>query len=611
MPLLEITVHGHLLVAGSQVPGLGVDLATARRSDGRGLVPYIPATALRGAVRLQLEALLQGAGRGGIGPYPLDDGIPRERLAGDLVARLFGYSGERGSRSGAQEGLLRFGDALPVDGPAAARAVAVRPGLELDDHLGTAAERKLFFREVAEAAAAPLVFRAELDTGGAVDEEIRVLRAAIETTDALGAGKAKGGGAVSIRWLYEPGGATTSVVGDPASAARARLTFTLREPAHLGDGGPAGNHHATRTWVPGATVRGAVAWALLRAGTTAPDSSEFRALFLDEADPVSFGDALPTHTPEVDPAVRPATRRECRSADKQPADVLISELARERVNRALEAAGSPVRLRADDGAARFDPVSARPAHDLLKRTRTRVSIDRHTGTAMDGRLFSIEQLEPWLATKTPGEAARRATFVSWVEGLTPAAATLLAELDGVPLFLGAGRHHGLGSVDAEVRFEAAPEPAGAEEAVLALARAIDASAAAFAAQAGVAAPGVQAVPLALVASSDYVPGDPSAPHPLAEAGLAGLPEVAGLSRTFLNAGAAGGYDQRQAAAPLKDLLPAIGAGSVFVYDVEPGALPGLLARLLPALRRGVGRRVDSGCGRFELFRPIRSERVPL
>src|SRR5947208_3194570 len=137
MPTLEITLQGHLLVAGSRESALGADLATARSFDGRDEVPYIPATALRGAVRMQLEALLLGSGKPAADPYPLErEGETREPdQFADLVTRLFGFSGREGERHGSREGALRFSDALPVpkDRTRALAAVRVRPGVELDD----------------------------------------------------------------------------------------------------------------------------------------------------------------------------------------------------------------------------------------------------------------------------------------------------------------------------------------------------------------------------------------------------------------------------------------------------------------------------------------------
>ncbi|MCP4660334.1 MAG: hypothetical protein GY856_33455, partial [bacterium] len=70
MPRLDITLNGHLLIAGGQASALGVDLATTRRFEGGCWVPYIPATAVRGAVRIRLESLLRGRRHEVAGPYP-------------------------------------------------------------------------------------------------------------------------------------------------------------------------------------------------------------------------------------------------------------------------------------------------------------------------------------------------------------------------------------------------------------------------------------------------------------------------------------------------------------------------------------------------------------
>lgn len=606
MPRLKVTLLGHLIVAGGQASGLGVDLATARRLVGNEMVPYIPATALRGAVRIQLEALLRAvpdlAGGEVTTPYTLEEATPGEPPE-DLVARLFGCSGSKGERFGGREGCLRFGDALPADPSRARRALALRPGVEIDDHTAAAADKKLFFREVTEASAEPLVFYADLHTGSAAEEDLGYLQAAVETTEAIGAGKSSGGGAVSIAWLSEePRAGRARVVGEPTTARRARLLCTLLEPLHVGDGGPYANHHATRGHVPGATVRGAVAWALLRSGKARPEEAGFRALFLDEEEPVSFGDALPAGGAEEEPWIAPVTVRRERGGGHQLHDLLVPELARERVNAALAERG--LYLRADEGSTRLDPVLARPAGGLLRRTRTRVSIDRHTGTAAPSRLFSIEQIEAWTDTGEPPEPAR---FVSWVEGLGPEAGETVARLAGLQVLIGAGRNHGMGAVEMAVRLEGEPALAGLEGEGLALADAVEKAAVGYAQRAGLgAAPPLAGVTeravVAFVALSDYVP-EAGATHPLAELG-----ETIGLLRQFVEPGVVGGYDQRPAGgrrAALKDLLPAVGAGSVFVYEIERAAVVPLLARVLPKLRRGVGRRREGGCGRFGLYVPAK------
>ena len=616
MPLLEITVQGHLLVAGGQASESGVDLSTARRVIQDKLVPYIPATALRGAVRIQLEALLRGGGYGHevVGPYPFDgpEGSDASEPGG-AVARLFGFSGPTGERRGSGEGAIRFSDATPLDLAQAETALRVRPGVELDNFSATAEDRKLFFREVAEVSSEPLVFRSYLtvvEPTRLKEKDIDLLRAAVETTDAIGAGKSKGGGEVFIRWTDEAAPASSRIQGDPETATRARLVLTLLEPAHFGDGGPYGNHHATRTYIPGATVRGAVAWSLLRNGCVKPEDAAFKAMFL-EGPPVSFGDALLVHDPASDPVLFSATARKRRGAKHDLRNILVTEVSRQRVNELLAESG--LYLRTDDGDERLDPVESRPAEGLVRETRTRVSIDRWTGTAAESRLFSIEQLDPVLF---PGDVRKSipARFVSEVEGLNPATARLLAELAGVTVLVGAGRKHGLGLVEVDVRFER-ERIEGAAEKVRNLAAVLDSRAADLARRAGFKIPLAEdgRLPLVLVALSDYVPSGKEADHPLAEPETTTLElDVAGPVRRFLSSGEAGGYDQRpEGGAPLKDLLPALGTGSVFVYSVPESDLQSTLDRLLPVLRWGVGQRVDSGCGRFGLFEPEATKEIEM
>jgi CRISPR/Cas system CSM-associated protein Csm3 (group 7 of RAMP superfamily) len=590
MPRLRITLNGPLLVAGGQASPLGVDLSTAQRFDGTDWTPYIPATALRGAVRIQLEALLAGDRKPVVRPYVLEEKQGRrvEEYRDNPVARLFGFSGPPGRRNGAHEGCLRFGDALPADAVQAREALRVRPGLELADEASAAADQKLFFREVAEVAAEPLVFEAGLDTHEASKDDLDLLRAAVETTDALGAGKAKGGGAISIEWIDGDSGEAGEVSGDAATATRAKLVLTLDEPAHFGDGGPQGNHQGTRSYVPGATLRGAIGWALVRSGVD-PESTGFQRLFLRE--PARFGDALPVPEPTAGLCVRPATERLLRGKMKTVRDILAVELARERVNARLAESG--LYLRTDDGDLRFDPVPARPVLDLVRRTRTRVSIDRTTGTAADGRLFSIEQIEPWRAGAPP----RRTVFAAWVEGLEPEGAALLRRAADLPILLGAGRNHGMGRASLSVAFSGEPDQAGAIAQVQAFADQIEALATRLAARAGLAwhAEDTGRLPLALVAQSDYVP---AADHPLAEAEIAA--PVGPPVRRFLSTAATGGYDQSHEGG-LRDLVTGPGAGSVYVYEINRAALSTWLRDALPLLRRGVGRKTEHGCGRFTLF----------
>lgn len=600
MARLIITLHGHLIVGGGEYSA-GVDAATIRRFEGGHGVPYIPATAIRGAIRIQLESLLTGLKGSAVGPYPLEgQQEDKPKPKDDPVSLLFGYSGRAGERSNSKHGHLRFSDALPIDPAAARGALAIRAGVQIDDDTGAAEDKKLFFREVVELSPNPLKFECRLDTGNATADDLQRLREAVATTFSLGGNQSSGGGEIEIEWIDADPRQTTETVGEISTATRARLTMTLLEPAHFGDGGPIGNHHGTRSYIPGSTVRGAVAWALLRNKACKGDDPAFQSTFVGPT-PVSFGDGLPVAAGNSEPSVRPATLRKPRVPSNSGIDVLKRELIRQRLNERLLERG--LYLRTDWNNIRPDPEPARVTERVLRRTRTRVSIDRELGTAADGKLFSIEQIEPF---QTPDPATGnmpRTTFVSRIENLSAEAAQLLAKLEGIPLLVGAGRNHGLGLVEAKLEFEPEPPLGAPVKRIEELGEAIDRELETLADQLGLDSADLvwsDEVPMVLMSASDFLPAA-DFEHPLAEfEAVCGKPFW-----KVLTSGAVGGYDQQAelegARSPLKDLLASVGAGSLYAYRVARGSVEELLRKALPKLRRGMGRGVRNGCGRFVLY----------
>lgn len=595
MPRLEIELQGHLLIAGGRSAGMGVNQAMVCRRTEHGDVPYIPATALRGAVRIQLEALLRGATQAATGPFPKDNLAEGDTFqARDVVARLFGYSGRASDPGGSQPGILRFSDALPTDPEQARTRLRVRAGVGIDRYTSSAANQRLFFREECSGSSAPLTFLAELTiTGQAQPEDLLFLRNAVTTTHAIGSGKSSGGGAVSIRWIDKEHPVRNRVLGDSRTACRARLVCRLLEPAAFGDGGMIGNHLGTELYLRGSTLRGAIAWALLNANRCKADDDTFKALFLNEHNPVSFGDGLPVRSQTEEGRIRPATRRRPRHQQGVEIDILVDELARHRVNRHLEETNQPHYLRPQYGGYKQSTLPARETDDLVRRTRTRVALDRYTGTAAPQKLFSYEYIDPWFGTPDENNALVPVRFVSWIENLGPESAKLLARLQHTTLFVGSGRHTGQGQVQVELTFHGAardaPKTGGfaqhLEQKVRELALGLNLTIAA------------EPAPLVLVARSAYLPNRPG-DHPLGDwEDRYGTP-----SACYRNREKVGGYDQRpNQGGYFKPLYEAVGAGSVFVYQPRPGQDLLLSETVWTALRNGVGKETALGCGRFELF----------
>ena len=127
-----------LLVGGHDAPRFGGDRATARDEDGR---PVIPASALRGALWLELERLLRGRGEPACSANA--GGEEGEADCGCGVCRLFG-------REGGGRGTLRLEDGRleeAVVGAEAAVADHLRPRVGVSRRTRAVVDRHLGFFE--------------------------------------------------------------------------------------------------------------------------------------------------------------------------------------------------------------------------------------------------------------------------------------------------------------------------------------------------------------------------------------------------------------------------------------------------------------------------------
>ncbi len=276
MRSFELTVRfpgGGPLIGGAASTPHGFHASHAQLPDGK---PYIPATALRGALRESFEALLRGTGEhracaGGDGVDPEhpdpDDGAEADAdrtcsLGGDgtpcLACRLFGARRPRiGDAERAFSGLV-LGDALPVGEP----RWTVRPSVALARARRSAADMHLVLQRIPEAVGdAPLEFTAR----GRVNDAALApyLDAAARSTPHLGAGRSRGLARVEIEiaWADDVPPAPEAAL-PPGTGEDLRLRVTLTSPALVGASVVDANHRETRQEIPGATLRGAIGFAL-------------------------------------------------------------------------------------------------------------------------------------------------------------------------------------------------------------------------------------------------------------------------------------------------------------------------------------------------------------
>lgn len=617
MKAFEILVRplSPLLIGGYSAPSHGGDRSGARDERGR---PMIPASALRGALRIELERLLRG--RDG------DDAACSANVAlraggGSLetrcdcpVCRLFGIEGE-GS------GLLRLEDAvLPEE---AGAAVTVRSQVGVSRTTRSAVPAQLAFMEALEPAGSGnrtpalrasgrLVPRGTRDTD--LDDDLRNLRAACRALTGLGGGKARGLGWVEceLRETEEDEPRSATAVDLPSGVRALRVSFTAEAPLHFGAGRPLGAFHPTRTSAPGSTVRGALAFALLEHGLCRPDEAVFQELVTPAPTGASFGTArAPSDVPL-------ATRRRCRPHE-HIFDDLLGELLRRQAARcgvALTPRGGGVCPVGECRASKATPwpwtVSSSP---LRKRLRTRTAINRKTGTAMDQKLYSMEVLEPAWA---PGaEDDGPVTLTAEVRRLSPSGAELLAGLDGREVWLGGRKSRGMGLCRVDVEALDAPEPSRARRHVDRLTRAFKKGWGLIEQGAGdrleVRPLGPDDFLLALVLEEPWLPDDPDledAVHrgPLLPDGDQ-TPDGVKPFQSFLTLTEHGRFGAREAdrhGAPesvVRGEAPpetAVGAGSVYVYRVTGDLLEARLEDWVEQGFRGVGPEREIGFGRFRI-----------
>lgn len=610
---IRVRVLGPLLVGGQTAPSRGGDKASAHDASGR---PIIPASSLRGALRIELERLFRGRdGDDAVCGANREPSGASEEPCGCPVCRLFGQEGHG-------IGTLRIEDGL-LDSRTSA-STSVRPHVAVNRHSGTAVSGHLAFLEATTAAGAQgvlfraparLVARGPRDTDAVLTEDRTHLGAACAALTALGGGKARGFGWVecSLEEVVPEAPGAAADVGGLETADGLRITFEARAPLHFGAGRPLGGFLPTGSSAPGSTVRGAIAFGLLEQGICTPEDARFRELVEASEGGVSFGSARA----EGD---RPsATRRKCR-----PNDHVFDDLVGELVRRAAAAHGVALALRPEGACPRPECAASKAIPwawrgeqaRLDRRVRTRTGINRRTGTSMDRKLYSVEVLEPRLLIEDGSEErAKPLTLDADIRGLSPATVELLGALDGRNLWLGGRRSRGMGKCGVRLAPIPVLDPARARQAVESLTRTVVEAWSALGSALGMDLPplidpGERLLALVLeepwTPAADGSPGDLE-PGPLGSASALALPFHRFLSLS--QRGRFGAVEASRYGAPQSvtrgEAVPVLAAepGSTYVYRVRQEALEEHLAAWLALGRAGSGVQREIGWGRFHIRGP--------
>jgi hypothetical protein len=424
-----------MLIDG-QYHTLTVDKATARRTTERGAGtsetlewPIIPASAIKGAMRIEFERLMRALER------PVCQGPdPKKMCATEpcIVCRLFGGPGNRPSQ-------LRFTDALPPPGQYRELYVQ-RMGVALSRSLRRA-ESGLLFSQEAMPPGLRLETRIEaltpLQSRDRQDFET-VLRWWEGEGLAIGGGRSRGMGRVTLEWEVEDIDAATGHPEVPAFMPQRRsrlfqLRFTptteTEEPLRVGTIKLRTYFLGSQSFIPGNTVRGAVGWRLSRGGMPEEDISNL--LLRHEA---RFSHLYPQEPGPLD--MPPASAVQCKKEENHsPYDHLLWQFV---LGKMVEH---------DIAASKLLALHERTTHCLVpgceselkpvprfqrqkRRLQIKLALDRTLGRQEAGMFYIYETLS--------GDQAYEGLV--WAdEGLRS-----VIEEQGLSVLLGGGRSKGFG-----------------------------------------------------------------------------------------------------------------------------------------------------------------------
>ncbi|MFT3765467.1 MAG: RAMP superfamily CRISPR-associated protein [Minicystis sp.] len=589
--------RGTVLIGGHASVPDGVHAVHARLPDQRKSStdatdhrPFLPASAIRGALRESLEALLRADGQpacaGGNGKQPrdtadsgaasgpcsLDEGRPCR------ACRLFG-----GGRSTLPEGERMFsglvlGEALPIED----RRVEwqSRFGVAIDRRRRSAADKLLMRRRVPEPG---LGFRATGRLTTSKDMQLRGdFEAAVRATTHIGSGRSAGLARVEmeIRWIDASSAATPLPPGDSIEIA-----VELTAPASLGVPIALGNFRDTRRCIPGSALRGAVGFALAEA-LDDPNDPDFQAL-VDPDTGAVFDFLYPIDDASASglAGAWPLTAQQCKvHPEHGVVDTLLDRIAVRCIRSVAEVArldGShtcPTCRGPLGGAMGGRRTEKLPAVQIV----TRVSMDRTRSSARNGALFSYAQM------------VRGARFVGRIHRIPERGRHHLARALAGPLSVGRARSLGWGALRV---LHVTEQPAG--ESIEVRGRKFDAALGARLAGYGLRTDRVGRF-IAITLLSPLVIDSEADDGRETLAAALGIPvDWAVVARRF---DLERGWDQRQGP---RDVVRVARAGSVFVAELPEGhRWDEVLAALSRLETEGAGRRTTLGFGRVICFDPL-------
>lgn len=475
---LRITLKSPLLIGGYSSSNPFADKSTARTEDG---VPVIPASVVKGAIRIEFERLFSPDCTHADDLDKCDAcGIfgRREDHPGLIVFSDAVFAGDRGmftvgEKDGKDEKYLPTGDGYTE-----------RPGVVINRKTRTSKEKKLFFFETTEHLNpdAPFIFESDLSISPELKQDSRLMenfRASTRAVFAIGGAKSRGMGLCEFELLESSGDKKRDQAEISLQGPIIDMSLQLRGGRlTIGANKPYQHFVETLDYIPGSSVRGALANAVAqrtRKAAKATDlpagpavSERLKQFFTDSG--AIFGDCF--HSEGFVPShIIPSSARTCKThggfiADSTPndpfhgvVDSVIDDLAWDEDLPVPHSPSCPHRECDQDlspfaGYYRITTDSKYRKVNLQKRVVTRTALDRKLRNSSPGQLFSIESIEKPARTETIF------SFAGTIRNVPESLLGELAEWDGKTLRIGAEASTGHGEIILSLKSGRVPGPSG-------------------------------------------------------------------------------------------------------------------------------------------------------
>jgi CRISPR-associated Csx10 family RAMP protein len=632
---LKIRLRTSLLIGG-QSQSILADIATARDAAG---APIIPASALKGAIRIEFERLARSI---------LDEKVcsagNSEQACGFenpcMACRIFGSPG--------LEGKLRFSDAILKDESLrklfaerdsetgeekpTGLGYSTRYGIGVSRSQKSVVEQLLFSSETL----APFTPECTLEADVSLieelsDDEFRLLKFSVSNLRAIGADKSRGLGQVEAELLElsekenEKGGTQTDEQSQSVPSGRTDVMLTLipQEYIRVSSVKAATNFWDTMEFIPGSTVRGAAAKSFAMELPNRWKDDAIKQVFLK--DTTLFSNFYPTIGGAVPPKPIPLSARTCKAyegfvrrtaTDKSRGshgakDILITSTVAKKLREASFPAVLDEKCEFCDSPLKqitgfYQSLHREAEERNLRRMNTKTAINRECLTSEEGQLYSYELIDTRLENlEEAGKGEKeRLRFMGTITNITPDLRKHLKETKF--LFIGGARNRGFGKVSIIVEdlVLAEENEEGWSERLQSFTNAIVQPLS----QAGL--DFKNTIFFSLTLTSDLV----LPPWETEEWFLSSIDANLGLAKdkiklekSIAQTSCRGGFND--AIGIRKPIYPVLSKGSAFVFSCPAKFRDAILSELPELLRHGIGACRDEGFGRFSFCDSFHIERI--